>query len=63
MGTLREPLGDIGRIEMVRIIIYLLLLLRFIAFAQAVLNVEIFLLSELQLAAKGQEYAFALRLS
>ena len=63
MGTLREPLGDIGRIEMVRIIIYLLLLLRFIAFAQAVLNVEIFLLGELQLVAKGQEYAFALRLS
>ena len=63
MGILREPLGDIGRIEMVRIIIYLLLLLRFIAFAQAVLNVEIFLLGELQLVAKGQEYAFALRLS
>ena len=60
MGTLREPLGDIGRIEMVRIIIYLLLLLRFIAFAQAVLNVEIFLLGELQLVAKGQEDAFTL---
>ena len=62
MGTLREPLGDIGRIEMVRIIIYLLLLLRFIAFAQAVLNVEIFLLGELQLVAKDQEDAFTLHL-
>ena len=32
-----------------------LLLCRFIAFAQAVLNAEIFLLGELQLVAKDQE--------
>ena len=33
---------------------------RFIAFAQAVLNAEIFLLDELQLVAKGQEDDFTL---
>ena len=36
----------------------LLLLCRFIAFALAVINAEIFFLGELQLAAKGQEDAF-----
>ena len=34
----------------------------FIAFAQAVLNAEIFLLGELQLVAKGQEDAFTLHI-
>ena len=38
----------------------LLLLCCFIAFAQPVLNAEIFLLGELQLVAKGQEDAFTL---
>ena len=36
----------------------LLLSCRFIAFALAVINAEIFFLGELQLAAKGQEDAF-----
>ena len=36
----------------------LLLFCRFIAFALAVINAEIFFLGELQLAAKGQEDAF-----
>ena len=38
----------------------LLLLFHFIAFAQAVLNAEIFLLGDLQLVAKDQEDAFIL---
>ena len=41
-------------------IIIIITIFRFIAFAQAVLNAEIFLLSELQLVAKGQEDAFTL---
>ena len=39
-------------------LLLLLLLCRFIAFALAVINAEIFFLGELQLAAKGQEDAF-----
>ena len=37
------------------LLLLLLLLCRFIAFAQAVLNAEILFLGELQLVAKGQE--------
>ena len=42
------------------LLILSLLLCFFIAFAQAVLNAEVFLLRELQLVAKGQEDAFTL---
>ena len=40
----------------------LLLLFRFITFAQAVLNAKIFLMGEPQLVAKGQEDAFTLHI-
>ena len=42
------------------LLLSLSLLCRFIAFAQAVLNVEIFLLGELPPVAKSQEDAFTL---
>ena len=42
------------------LLLLLLLLSRFIAFDQAILNAETFLLGELQLVAKGQEDAFIL---
>ena len=44
------------------LLLLLLLLYLFIAFAQAVLNSEIFFLGELQLVAKGQEDAFTLHI-
>ena len=43
------------------VLLLLLFLCRFTALAEAVLNVEIFLLRELQLVAKGQEDAFTLQ--
>ena len=43
------------------LLLLLLFLCRFTALAEAVLNVEIFLLRELQLVAKGQEDAFTLQ--
>ena len=42
------------------IIIIIVITFPFIAFAQIVLNAEIFFLGELQLVAKGQEDAFTL---
>ena len=42
------------------LLLLLLFLCRFIAFTQAVLNADIFLLGELQIVAKGQEDAFTL---
>ena len=42
------------------IIIIIIIIMSFLAFAQAVINAEIFLLGELQLVAKGQEDAFTL---
>ena len=39
-------------------IIIIIIIMSFLAFAQAVINAEIFLLGELQLVAKGQEDAF-----
>ena len=46
--------------ELLLLLLLLLLLCHFIAFAQAVLKVEVFLLGELQLVAKGQEDTFIL---
>ena len=51
-----------GKLLLFTLLLLLLLLLscRFVAFAKAVLNAEIFLLGELQLVAKDQEDAFTL---
>ena len=51
--TMRELL-------LLRLLLLLLLLFRFIAFGEAVLYAEMFLLGRLQLVAKGQEDAFTL---
>ena len=56
---LSQPLWKTTTVFII-IIIIIIIIFRFIAFAQAVLNAEIFLLSELQLVAKGQEDAFTL---
>ena len=47
-------------LKLTNLLLLLLLLCHFLAFAQAVLNGEISLLGELQLVAKDQEHVFTL---
>ena len=47
-------------ISLLLLFIIIIIIMSFLAFAQAVINAEIFLLGELQLVAKGQEDAFTL---